>query len=335
MITAGFVSSSPNWDWSRQFAGRNPQTGGVRFLFEGPFDACDILFVYDALPQQTLEVTTGYSVFVASEPASIKTYNPAFLRQFDAVLTTDKSTAHRNAMFMQVGLPWHAGAWDAEGKLREQAMALDEFQQFSPNKTRLVSIVSSNKAYTEGHRDRLEFVARAKQYFGDDMDVFGRGINGFADKLDVLSSYRYHIAIENSVYSDYWTEKLADPFLALTYPIYHGSPNISAYFPEGSMTSIDISDADQAIKTIARIVESDTAERALPLLEEARRRVLNEHNLFNILADVAKTSRKDYAPRSKRVLVSEKMCETPIYRLRRSLTKRYTILRRLLTGAAD
>ena len=73
--------------------------------------------------------------------------------------------------------------------------------------------------------------ARLREHFGDRLDVFGRGINDFADKEEALAPYRYHISLENSSDKDYWTEKISDPLLTLTYPIYHGCENLEDYLP--------------------------------------------------------------------------------------------------------
>ena len=47
------------------------------------------------------------------------------------------------------------------------------------------------------------------QPFGTRLDVFGRGIRSIPDKAAGILPYRYHIALENSQFYDYWTEKLA------------------------------------------------------------------------------------------------------------------------------
>ncbi|WP_422040728.1 glycosyltransferase family 10 domain-containing protein [Roseibium sp.] len=290
MIRAGFVSSSPQWHWERQFPGSRPVWDGVEFVFSGSFDNCDIVFVFDAVPDDLSgRLSAPRSMFIASEPASVKTYNHDFLAQFDRVLTTDRSTRHPHVIFGQLGLPWHVGVWDNTGAMLSEPMTLDDFEVFQPTKTKSVSVVTSNKAFTEGHRARLEFVRRLKAYFGDEIDLFGRNINNFGDKLEVLSEYRYHIAIENSSYDDYWTEKLSDPFLTNTYPIYYGCANISQYFDLRAVSPFDLADEDGAIATIKRLIESDEAERVGEHMREAKRKVLREHNLFAILAKAAST----------------------------------------------
>ncbi|WP_303784436.1 FkbM family methyltransferase [Azovibrio restrictus] len=287
MVKAAFVTLHIGWPWKRQLPKRQQAFDGVEFFV--PVEEADIVFVYDALPDDKLVVKRFVPVvFVASEPKNVKRYNAAFLAQFDAVITSDRDTPHPRRIFLQAGLPWHAGSMAAGGKLLDTPMTFEEFEAHEPKKTKLVSVVSSDKPFTPEHRARLAFVEKLKAALGDQVDVFGRGINDFADKRDVLDAYRYHIAIENCAIKDYWTEKLADPFLTLTFPIYHGCPNIFDYFPAGSLQPINIYEPDEAIEIIREVISSDLAEQRRECLREARRRVMHEHNVFGMLAGVAR-----------------------------------------------
>lgn len=286
-ISAAFVTEHESWPWKRQLPADQDTFDGVQF-FVPPTEA-DIVFVYDALPNSAVVIPRAVpAVFVASEPENVKRYNSAFLGQFDAVVTSDRATPHPNRIFTQAGLPWHAGSMMEGGKLLAQPMTFEEFEEHDPRKTKLVSVVSSDKAFTAEHRARLEFVAKLKVEFGDKIDVFGRGIANFADKRDVLDAYRYHISIENCSIEDYWTEKISDSYLALTFPIYHGCKNISEYFPKESFIKIDIYNADEAIEIIRTVINSNIAEQSREHLLEARRRVMHEHNVFGMLARVAR-----------------------------------------------
>ncbi len=287
-IKAGFISSAPDWHWTRQFPNNTPHWNGVRFSFGEDVEDCDIVFVYDAIPDHfTKHLSAKRSMFVASEPPSVKVYDEQFLSQFNLVLTSDIQTPHNNKRSGPLGLPWLVGAYDADGKQSSTPMTHDNFEGFQPSKSKLISVVSSNKAFTSGHQRRLEFVDKLKSHFGEKIDVFGRNINGFSDKLEVLSAYKYHVAIENSAYDDYWTEKLSDTFLTMTYPIYYGSPNIGKYFDNRSMTSIDIEDPAKAISVIEKIIESETFESSRLHLQTARDKVLNQYNIFFILSEYA------------------------------------------------
>src|SRR5437667_94736 len=82
------------------------------------------------------------------------------------------------------------------------------------------------------------------------LDVSGRGIRAIEDKADGILPYRYHVALENSQFPDYWTEKLADAFLGFAHPLYWGCPNLERYFPAQSFTALNIHDPAQAIAAI-------------------------------------------------------------------------------------
>jgi FkbM family methyltransferase len=287
MIKAAFVTQYSNWPWRRQFPTGTTSFGEVQF-FANVEDA-DVVFVYDALPEGGLTLTKlTPTVFVASEPPNVKRYNQKFLAQFHAVITADRATPHPNLILAHAGLPWHVGTMSAGGELLASPMLFEELETYSPIKSKLVSVVSSDKTLTAEHRARLAFVTKLKEVLGDEVDVFGRGIADFSDKCDVLDSYRYHIALENCAIDNYWTEKLADPFLTLTFPIYHGCPNAKDYFPAGAFRSIDIYDPENAVAIIKETIHSDIAEKNIEHLREARRRVMFEHNVFALLARTAK-----------------------------------------------
>jgi FkbM family methyltransferase len=287
MIKAAFVTLHASWPWKRQLPCGLSTFDGIEFFV--PAGEADIVFVYDALPVDKLILKRSVpAVFVASEPGNVKRYSASFLAQFDTVITSDRDTPHPRRIFIQAGLPWHVGTMAAGGKLLDTPMTFAEFDAHEPLKTRLVSVVSSDKAFTPEHRARLAFVEKLKAELEDQVDVFGRGVADFADKRDVLDAYRYHIVLENCAIEDYWTEKLADPYLTLTFPIYHGCPNIRNYFPKESLQQINIYEPDQAIEIIRQVIGSNLAEQRQEHLREARRRVMHEHNVFGMLAGVAR-----------------------------------------------
>jgi len=167
-------------------------------------------------------------------------------------------------------------------------------------KSKLMSVITSSKDFTEGHQKRLNFVRRLKDYFGADIDVFGRGIREVDDKWDAISPYKYHIALENSVYPHYWTEKLADVYLSGAYPIYYGCPNLEDYFPAASCTQINIDDEEGAIRTIQECIREQRYEASLDRIIEARNLVLDRYNLFALITQLVGES----VPAKKRIVVA-------------------------------
>ena len=94
------------------------------------------------------------------------------------------------------------------------------------DKTKMISFITSNKNFTEGHRERLKWVEK----IGDQVDLYGRGFREIETKEEGLCDYMFSIVIENGFYESYFTEKILDCFATGTIPIYLGSPDIADYF---------------------------------------------------------------------------------------------------------
>jgi len=286
-LRAAFITQHSSWPWDRQLTMESVIHQGIEF--SDSIENVDVIFIYDELPGIKLEIPNEVPVvFVCSEPPNVKRYRSKFLNQFEAIITADRDTEHPHPIYVQAGLPWHLGSMSDGEKYSEHPLSFEDLKNLSPSKKKLVSVVSSNKDFTQEHRDRLKFVSKLKDALGEQVDVFGRGLVDFVDKRDVLDQYRYHIAIENCRLEDYWTEKIADPFLSLTYPIYHGCPNLSDYFPEESFSQINIYEPEASIEKIKRIIASDIAEKNRAALLASKKLVLFEHNVFALLARVSK-----------------------------------------------
>lgn len=80
------------------------------------------------------------------------------------------------------------------------------------------------------------------------------------DKLAFQKQYKFSLAIENSSSSGYVTEKIYDPFLAQSLPIYWGSPNISSYYHTNSIVYVmDYNSLDEVVEEIIRLDQDDDA----------------------------------------------------------------------------
>jgi hypothetical protein len=275
----------------RQLPGTADRWGRCRFVFDPDTPEYDWLVAYDDLAPcgqerfssriERLSCPPEQTLFVTMEPSSIKTYGYDFLNQFGVVITSQEDWAVTNpqAVHTQPALRWFYGA-SSRGM-----RSWDQMVQSPPdNKTGQLSAVCSTKRQTNTvHGDRYAFVMQLREQIPG-MELFGRGIRPIDDKADALDAFRYHIVIENHIAVHHWTEKLADAFLGLTLPFYYGCPNAAEYFPRESMIQIDIQDPDSAIATMREAMATGQYERRLPAIREARRRVLNEHNLFAVIA---------------------------------------------------
>ena len=275
--------------WLRQFPGGDPVWGGCRFVFDPDARRYDWLAAYEDLPKEgrsakgreDLACPREHTLLVTTEPSSIKQYGRCFVSQFGYVLTSQDGRAlpHAGAVQSQPALLWYYGLGV------KHLIPFDELRDHPPlAKSRVVSTVSSFKRQRHTlHRRRHLFTGELKALLPE-LDVFGRGVRDMDDKAEALQDYRYHVAVENYVGPHHWTEKLADSFLGCTLPFYYGCPNAADYFPAGSFIPIDIFDPPGAARIIRAAIDRGEYEQRLPLILEARRRVLYEYNTFAVLS---------------------------------------------------
>lgn len=326
MITVK-ISTSP-WPITRQTPGGKGVWGECRFFCNTDIDRCDYWFVLEGpgRKKETASCPKENTVFVAHEPPTLRTYRSDFLQQFAAVITSDARIDHPNPVLQQSGLPWHVGRRQKGHVNMGFTKDYDELKAItSIDKTKMISVVSSSKAMTEGHRQRVDFALRLKSHFGDKIDLFGRGLNEIEDKWDALADYRYHVAIENSEVNHYWTEKISDAFLAGCHPIYHGCPNIAAYFSPGSFTMININEPEKAIGTIESCIAQDLYTSSRQWIWESREKVLDQYNLFPMIANyIAKDLQRSATETRKpvRVTIRKEQSESNlIYKFKKKLLR--------------
>jgi len=279
--------------WTRQLAGDSRTIDGCHFTFDPDARDYDWLIVYDDLPSvgkerfssrtETLACPRANTLLITGEPSSVKFYGSAFLNQFGHVLTGHEPwiITHPGAIFSQPALRWYYGV------SADSVRTFDQMVGHLPSdKTRDLSTVCSSKQQKHTlHHARYTFVQELKVHLPE-MDIFGHGVRFIADKAEVLDPYRYHLAIENHVSLHHWTEKLSDSFLGLTLPFYYGCPNAADYFPRESFISIDLYDPIGTSVIIRRVIADNEYEKRLPFIREARRRVLEQYNLFAVVSSL-------------------------------------------------
>lgn len=112
---------------------------------------------------------------------------------------------------------------------------------FIPIKNKNISIMVSFKKNAPGHKYRHSLVKRILSS-PLPIDIYGNGCNFYTDMkddrikgefkgLEPYQEYMFHIAIENYQLPHYYSEKIMDPLLCNTTPIYWGCSHIDDYFP--------------------------------------------------------------------------------------------------------
>jgi hypothetical protein len=129
-------------------------------------------------------------------------------KKFDYILTFDKKLLDtgRNFLFYPFGCCW--------------------VQDYTtPTKSKMCSMIASNKRMTKGHAFRQEIIQR----FSSRVDHFGNGFRKIETKEEGLRDYYFSIVLENSQPNYYFSEKLLDCFASRTVPLYWGS-DVSHFF---------------------------------------------------------------------------------------------------------
>ena len=80
------------------------------------------------------------------------------------------------------------------------------------------------------------------------------------NKRAFLKEYKFTLAIENSSFTGYTTEKICDPFMSQSLPIYWGNPHISLdYNPNSFVNIMDYSSVEEAVEEVIRLDNDDDA----------------------------------------------------------------------------
>lgn len=165
---------------------------------------------------------------------------------FDWLITHDLPTTmlYPNAVWSPLG-----GAWVRKND--------------APHKTKMVSMMTTDKKSTTGHQLRTQLQA----YFTEHktgIDMFGRGSVPIQSKSSALESYRFSVVVESCQSPGHFTEKLIDAFLSRTIPIYWGAPDIYRYFDPGGM--IICNSADEIIKAVNNLSADFYEEKHINVL---------------------------------------------------------------------
>jgi len=169
----------------------------------------------------------SYGLIFESRGIDLQTYSSveSLIPKFTKVFTHNSEylKKYENCKWIPGGGIWVGGRKDtphAEGEIKIQ------------EKSKLCSMVSSNKTMCQGHMTRLRIMEILKdqpkvdRFFGGG----GPGTDGWIPIFRSLKDYMFSIVVENYIYELYFTERLLNCFATGTIPIYLGAVNISDLF---------------------------------------------------------------------------------------------------------
>ncbi|MBF2057483.1 MAG: hypothetical protein IGQ45_09735 [Cyanobacterium sp. T60_A2020_053] len=129
---------------------------------------------------------------------------------------------------------------------------------FSNQKTFKLSFIKSKKRLLPGHKLRHQITNIIEKKRSYEL-LFPQ--NRIESKIPLFIDSMFHIAIENSQETNYFTEKIIDCFISYTVPIYWGCPNIDDFFDSDGI--ITFSNQEE----LASILDSLTPEDYFKRLE--------------------------------------------------------------------
>jgi hypothetical protein len=173
-------------------------------------------FSHDCMFRNTNEFSESYGLIFESKSIIPNFYNSikSHLGKFNNVFTTNYELINKynNCLWIPGGGVWIGGSY---GK--------GEVKIF--DKTKICSLVSSQKKMCELHNFRLNIVNNINRNL---VDVYG--IDKWVPINETLEKYMFSIVIENYQDELYFTEKILNCFATGTIPIYYGATKIQEKF---------------------------------------------------------------------------------------------------------
>jgi len=180
--------------------------------------------------------------------------------QYDYILTNEKLLLDIGEKFLFYPL---CGNW-----IEQASRKVDH------KKTKLVSIITSDKN-REGtdHWKRHEIIKK----YGDKIDVMGNGYKPIELIQTGLIDYMFNFAMENQARDYHFSEKIINPFMVGTIPIYYGPDCIGDYFDtRGMIIFKEVSDVEDVLKEISpKLYQS-----MLPYVKENFKIVTEKYNMI-------------------------------------------------------
>lgn len=220
---------------------------------------------FDELPSCMSKIKIAWLL----EPEVIHDYGYKFIREgghklVDYVLTFNKDILESipNGVWWTPGGSWFR---DAEWRIYP--------------KTKKVSIIASEKDWTNGHRLRHEVIQQHRNRIDY---ICGRGYTLVENKIVAFKDFQYTIVIENCKIDYYWTDKLLDAFASGTVPIFWGCPSIDKYFDiNGIITFNNIDELGDILNTIGTIDYNNRLGAIRNNFEMAKKYKIPEDQMYN------------------------------------------------------
>jgi len=271
------------------------------WLTAGVLEFPEAVEITMATPVERVDAVARQVLCLAGEPWPMRPAPQTVLRmarQYDLILTWDREIlggcAH--AVMLPFGTTWIA----PEDRGLEGQKKQFKVTTFCGGKKGLAGYGVREEVWSRAHEIRVayELWASARTPLPVSFPPTGAGAVRIlpveAAGKRVMFDAMFHVAIENSQWPNYFTEKLIDCFVTGTVPIYWGCPNVGDFFDRDGV--VVVRDAEEII----RVCNSLTVE------DYTRRRAAIARNF-----ELCQPYCEDFAVRLKRVIMQNLFAGKP------------------------
>ena len=133
---------------------------------------------------------------------------------------------------------------------------------------------------------RLQFVERLQKILGEDLAWGGHGVAATETKWEGIAPFRFHLSLENQSRPFVITEKLLDPMLAYSVPIYWGAPNAYRFVSKSSFVQLRNLRVGELMRVLRAAEQASALSGLFQAVTRERRVVLNEINFVERLGRI-------------------------------------------------
>lgn len=238
-------------------------------------------YSHEAMLEQMGKPTYKYGMFIESQsilPDSYKILDnhPGLHKDFKYIFTysADILNKYDNARFVPFcSTPFNSAY--VSGLFGTYNMINDNYK----NKTKNISILSSNKLMCDLHKYRYDLAHYLKNnHLADTYGTFDGG--SFTTLTSTLADYRFTFAIENDISPYFFTERITSAFVTQTIPIYIGATDIGKFFNTDGIIQISTKDN---IDDIIKMCTKEYYEERIPAILDNYNRVKEYNNPFDYI----------------------------------------------------
>ena len=201
--------------------------------------------------QKLIKTRSEYDILVlihGCEPPLLNNIKKQIIEnknKFDVIYSFDEDVLKmcKNSKKFNFGSCWTL----TDGNKNKCEFESEYVNHCSLDKKFKLSFIKSMKMQLPGHRFRFEVLDVLKKSYSFEKFI----PNGIPFKFPLFEDSMFHISIENSQFTNYFTEKIIDCFMTYTIPIYWGCPNISEYFNmDGIITFQNLNELENILNNL-------------------------------------------------------------------------------------